>query len=102
MQRTDTALASQDVHLPEGLLYLKDSLSSKLSIIIEEIQHISNHEDALPIQHIKTCMENIKQLRLEILTSLIKHPAHEELQDEATTEIILFSQRLYQIVKKLL
>ncbi len=49
-------------------------------------------------------MENIKNLRMEILTALVKHPGsgREEQQDEATTEIILFSQRLYQIVKKLL
>jgi len=100
--RTDKALESQDVHLPQDLQFLKDSLSTQLHNVIEEIHHISNHEDAQPIRHIALCMQNIKNLRMEILTALVKHPSQGELQDEATAEIILFSQRLFQIIKKLL
>ncbi len=102
IKHTDDALQSEDVHLPKGLEYLKTTLWTQLDTILQEIRQISEHEDAEPMHHITTCMETIKKLRVEILTALVKNTASGELQDEATTEIILFTQRLYQIIKKLL
>lgn len=102
ISRTDTWLQNENVHLPKNLAFLKLNISTKLDTILQEIYHISNHEDAQPVQHITVCMENIKSLRLEILTALVKNPSTGEWQDEASTQIILFTQRLYQIVKKLL
>ena len=102
IQRTDTALKSDVVYIPDTGQESQQTLADQLSFILEEIQTISNHEDGKPIEHIRASLHILKEMRLGVLKRLTTNVKNDEKHDETLSEMIIFTQRLYQIIKKLL
>jgi len=102
IDRTDVALQSDTIHLPSNLPELQQELGEELKNILKEMHHISDHDDAQPVQHITNALHQLKYIRLQVLKGLLKHLAEHQTNDEMLSELIIFTQRLYQIIKKLL
>lgn len=100
--RTDVALQSETVSIPKNASWLHEDLATGLSTILNDIKRISNHEDAEPTKHLLHALHELKALRLRVLKALISNVSNDEKNDETLSELIIFTQRLYQIIKKLI
>lgn len=102
IKRTDVALQRDIIHLPDSLPEIQDQIINESKTIMKEIHSISDHQDSQPVIHITNALTQLKSLRLNVLKLLIKNVSENQKSDETLSEMIIFTQRLYQIIKKIL